>query len=228
MSVADAYPSEAAVQNSPIARAYGEDLSVDKAAKIGMKLDENRPISATTNTNCAGSLRNGNSVNPTAWTRNDRARILVPFPVLSRIPPQTGERTMVSIAGRKETREISEKDAPSERSWIGRKAQIIPVGPNARAVDNLTAIRWSVTTRPRDGEEEYLRGYFEGVVWMSRLISSLILRRSLSSFAIIHSSLSLNTRSSMLTFSFCTVFTMLVDAIVRYHAHSRSWEYNKF
>jgi hypothetical protein len=135
---------------------------------------------------------------------------------------------MVSIAGRKETREISEKDAPSDRSWIGRKAQIIPVGPNARVVDNLTAIRWSVTTRPRDGEEEYLRDYFEGVAWMRRLISSLILRRSLSSFAIIHSSLSLNTRSSMLTFSFCAVFTMLVDAIVRYHAHSRSWEYNKF
>ena len=193
-----------------------------------MKLEENRLISATTNTNCAGSRRNGKRVNPTAWTRNDRARILVPFPVLSRIPPQTGERTIVSIAGRNETKEISEKDAPSDRSWIGRKAQIIPVGPNARAVDNLTAIRWSVTTRPRDGEEEYLRGYFEGVVWMSRLISSLILRRSLSSFAIIHSSLSLKTRSSMLTFSFCTVFTMLVDAIVRYHAHSRSWEYNKF
>lgn len=140
------------------------DLSVASAAKIGMKFEENRPISATTNTNCAGSRRKGKRVNPTAWTRNDRARILVPFPVLSRIPPQTGERTIVSIAGRNETKEISEKDAPSDRSWIGRKAQIIPVGPNARAVDNLTEIRWSVTTRPRDGEEEYLRGYFEGVV----------------------------------------------------------------
>ena len=61
---------------------------------------------------------------------------------------------MVSMAGRKETREISEKDAPSDRSWIGRKAQIIPVGPKAKAVDTLTAIRWSVTTRPRDGAEE--------------------------------------------------------------------------
>src|SRR3989449_10751180 len=154
MSVADAYPSEAAVQNSPIALPYWADLSVASAAKIGMKLEEKRPISATTNTNCAGSRRNGNRVNPTPWTRTDRARILVPLPVLSRKPPQTGERTMVSIAGRKETREISEKDAPSDRSWIGRKAQIIPVGPKAKAVDTLTAIRWSVTTRPQDGAEE--------------------------------------------------------------------------
>src|SRR6266849_10384073 len=153
MRVADAYPSEAAVQNPPIARPYWADLSVASAAKMGMKLEENKPISATTNTNCAGSRRNGKRVNPTAWTRNDRARILVPFPVESRIPPQTGERTIVSIAGRNETREISENDAPNERSWIGRKAQIIPVGPKARAVDSLTEIRWSVTTRPRDGEE---------------------------------------------------------------------------
>src|SRR6266849_7053564 len=153
MRVADAYPSEAAVQNPPIARPYWVDLSVASAAKMGMKLEENRPISATTNTNCAGSFRNGKRVNPAACTRNDRARILVPFPVESRIPPQTGERTIVSLAGRNETKEISEKDAPSERSWIGRKAQMIPIGPKARAVDNLTAIRWSVTTRPRDGEE---------------------------------------------------------------------------
>src|SRR2546428_3053105 len=148
MRVADAYPREAAVQNSPIARPYWVVLSVASAAKIGMKLEENKPISATTNTNCAGSLRNGKRVNPTACTRNDRARNLVPLPVLSRIPPQTGERTIVSIAGRNETKGISENDAPSDRSWIGRNAQIIPVGPKARAVDNLTAIRWSVTTRP--------------------------------------------------------------------------------
>src|SRR3989441_12490146 len=127
-----------------------------------------------------------------------------------------------------ETREISEKDAPRERSWIGRKAQIIPIGPNARAVDSLTAIRWSVTTRPTGWRRGKLTDYFEGVVWMRCLISSLILRRSLSSFAIIHSSLSLNTRSSMLAFCFCTVFAMLVSAIVQYQAHSRSWEYNKF
>jgi hypothetical protein len=117
---------------------------------MGMKHEENRPISATMNMNCAGSRRNGKSVNPTAWTRNDRARIRVPFPVLSRIPPQTGDRTIVSIAGRNETREISENDAPSERNWMGRKAQIIPVGPKARAVDSLTAILWSVAPRPRD------------------------------------------------------------------------------
>ena len=77
---------------------------------------------------------------------------MVPFPVESRIPPQTGERAIVSMAGMKGIREISEKDAPSERSWIGRNAQIIPVGPKARAVDSLTAIRWSVMTRPRAGE----------------------------------------------------------------------------
>src|SRR2546427_5135881 len=154
ISVADAYPSEAAVQNSPIARPYWVDLSVASAAKMGMKLEENSPISATTNTNCAGSLRNGKRENPTACTRNDRTRILVPFPVESRIPPQTWERTIVSIAGRNETKEISEKEAPSERSWIGRKAQNIPIGPKARTVDNLTAILCAVTTPPRDGADE--------------------------------------------------------------------------
>src|SRR6267378_696624 len=211
-----------------MARPYWVDVSVASAAKMGMKLEENKPISATTNTNCAGSFRNGKRENPTAWTRNETARILVPFPVESRIPPQTGERTIVSMAGMKATREMSEKDAPSERSWIGRNAQIIPVGPKARAVDSLTAILWFVTTRQRDGRRRNLRGYFEGDDWMSCLISSLILRRSLSSFAIIHSSLSLNTRSSRLTFCFCTVLAMVVGAIVRYQARSRSWEYNKF
>jgi hypothetical protein len=126
-----------------------------------MKLEENSPISATTNTNCAGSWRNGNRENPTASARKDRIRIRAPFPVESRTPPQTGERTMVSIAGMNETREISEKDAPSERSWIGRNAQMIPVGPNARAVDRLTAIRWSVTTRP--GTKKRSSCYFEAV-----------------------------------------------------------------
>ena len=61
----------------------------------------------------------------------------------------------------KETREISENDAPRERSWTGRKAQMIPVGPNARAVDRLTAIRWSVTTP--SGTEECFRIYFGAV-----------------------------------------------------------------
>jgi hypothetical protein len=105
-----------------------------------MKLDENMPISAIRNTNCAGSRRNGKREKPTAWTRKDRARILVPLPVESRIPPQTGERMIVSTAGMNGTSEISEKDAPSERSWMGRKAQIIPVGPKARAVESPTAI----------------------------------------------------------------------------------------
>jgi hypothetical protein len=75
---------------------------------------------------------------------NETARILVPFPVESRIPPQTGESAIVSKAGMNDTRAISEKEAPCERSWIGRKAQMIPVGPKANAVDSLTAIRWSV------------------------------------------------------------------------------------
>ena len=69
---------------------------------------------------------------------------------------------MLSIAGMKGTREISEKDAPRERSCIGRKAQIIPVGPKARAVDMLTAVRWSVATRPEVREGS--RSYFEDVV----------------------------------------------------------------
>jgi hypothetical protein len=140
MRVDDAYPKDAAVQNSPIARPYCVDVSVANAAKIGMKLDENKPISATRNTNCPGSLRNGKREKPTAWTRKARARILVPLPVESRTPPQTGERTIVSTAGMNGTSEISEKDAPSERSWIGKKAQIIPVGPKAKAIDSPTAI----------------------------------------------------------------------------------------
>ena len=81
---------------------------------------------------------------------------------------------IVSMAGMKATREMSEKDAPTERSWIGRNAQIIPVGPKARAVDSLTAIRWSVKTRPQAWRRSDLERYFEGVVWIRRLISSLI------------------------------------------------------
>jgi hypothetical protein len=115
-----------------------------------MKLEEKSPISATTNTNCTGLSRNGSVVNPSAWAENDRIRIRPPFPEESRIPPQTGERMMVSSAGMNETREIRENEAPRERSCIGRNAQMIPVGPNARAVDRLTAIRCSVTTRPGD------------------------------------------------------------------------------
>jgi hypothetical protein len=126
-----------------------------------MKLDEKSPISAITNTNCTGFCRNGNVVNPSAWAENERTRILPPFPEESRIPPQTGERTIVSMAGMNETREMSENEAPSERSWIGRNAQMIPVGPNARAVDRLTATRWSVTTRP--GTKKRSRRYFEAV-----------------------------------------------------------------
>src|SRR2546428_14175972 len=115
MRVADAYPREAAVQNSPIARPYCVDLSVASAANMGMKLEDNRPISATTNTNCAGSRRNGESVNPTAWIRNNRARILVPLAVLSRIALHTVEMTLVLIAGRNDTQDIYAKDDSNER-----------------------------------------------------------------------------------------------------------------
>jgi len=96
------------------------------------------------NTNCAGSLRNGKRENPIAWTRKEAARIRAPLPVRSRTPPQTGERMIVSTAGMNGTREISEYDAPRERSCIGRNAQMMPVGPKARAVERLIAIRWFV------------------------------------------------------------------------------------
>ena len=62
---------------------------------------------------------------------------------------------MVSTAGMNGTSEISEKDAPRERNWIGRKAQIIPVGANARAVERLTEARWFVSTRSLEGEAVY-------------------------------------------------------------------------
>lgn len=55
--------------------------------------------------------------------------------VESSSPPQRGERTIVSRAGRSKVREMRENDAPSERRWIGRKAQTIPTGAKARAVE---------------------------------------------------------------------------------------------
>ena len=61
------------------------------------------------------------------------------------------------MAGMNTTREMSENDAPIERSWIGKNAQSIPVGPKARAVESLTAIRWSVKTRPDAIEEAIYR-----------------------------------------------------------------------
>ncbi len=51
--------------------------------------------------------------------------------------------------------------------------------------------------------------YFEGVDPIRLRISSLILRFSLSSLAIIHWSFSLKTAASKLSFSFCTVLVAL-------------------
>src|SRR6266571_7375212 len=45
------------------------------------------------------------------------------------------ESPIVSIAGMREISAMRRYEALSERSWIGRNAQIIPVGPNARAVE---------------------------------------------------------------------------------------------
>src|SRR2546425_4932195 len=79
--------------------------------------------------------RNGKPENPTACARSETSRILFPLPVLSRMPPQAGESPIVSIAGMSETSAMSRYEAPSDRRWIGRNAQIIPMGPNARAVE---------------------------------------------------------------------------------------------
>jgi hypothetical protein len=43
---------------------------------------------------------------------------------------------MVSIAGISETSAMRRYEAPSERRWIGRNAQTIPIGPNARTVES--------------------------------------------------------------------------------------------
>jgi len=51
------------------------------------------------------------------------------------MPPHAGERPIVSIAGIRETSAMRRYEAWSERRWIGRNAQIIPVGPNAREVE---------------------------------------------------------------------------------------------
>src|SRR5207249_1220205 len=106
-----------------------------------MKLDENRTINETTMTNPSGLLKSGKVENPTVCARKERSRMLWLFPVLSRIPPQNGESAMVSTAGMSETREISKYDACKERRWMGRNAQIIPVGPKARAVETWTVNR---------------------------------------------------------------------------------------
>ena len=80
-----------------------------------MKLDENRPISVITRTYSEGLFRNGKRENPVAWAMKDTNRILLPCPVLSRMLPQSGDNTMVSIAGASDASEIRKKEAPRDR-----------------------------------------------------------------------------------------------------------------
>ncbi len=79
-----------------------------------MKLDENRPMRATVKTNCSGLLRRGKTEKPMPWAKNESSRILLPLPVLSKSPPQVGERRIVSSAGMKEMSAIRENEAPSD------------------------------------------------------------------------------------------------------------------
>ncbi len=51
---------------------------------------------------------------------------------------------IVSIAGMRDSSDIRRKDELRERRWIGRKAQDMPTGPKARAVERWTENRWSV------------------------------------------------------------------------------------
>jgi hypothetical protein len=103
-----------------------------------MKLAEKTPIAETTITNSIGLFRKGNRENPSASARIEIVRILLALPVLSSKPPHNGDSIIVSTAGIRETVPISEYDAPSDLKCIGRKVQIIPIGPNARPVDICT------------------------------------------------------------------------------------------
>src|SRR5947208_1124608 len=101
-----------------------------------MKLDEKSPIRDTTRTNSSGLFRNGKSENPIPCARREMSRILFPLPVLPRMPPQAGERPIVSIAGMRETSAMRRYDEPSERRWIGRHDQTMLVGVEAIVVVN--------------------------------------------------------------------------------------------
>jgi hypothetical protein len=50
-----------------------------------------------------------------AWAMNDTNRIRLPCPVLSRMLPQKGDNTIVSIAGARDASEMRKKEAPSDR-----------------------------------------------------------------------------------------------------------------
>ena len=80
-----------------------------------MKLDENKPINATTRTYSQELFRNGKRENPIAWAIKETNRILLPCPVLSRMLPHKGDNTIVSIAGTREVSEMREYEAPRDR-----------------------------------------------------------------------------------------------------------------
>lgn len=80
-----------------------------------MKLDENRPINAMTRTYSEGVFRNGKRENPIAWAMNETNRMRLPCPVLSRMLPQSGDNTIVSIAGARDASEIRKNEAPRDR-----------------------------------------------------------------------------------------------------------------
>ena len=100
-------PREAAVQKPPMARPYWAEVQVETAVRTGMKLEVKSPVIETTITNCSGAVRKGKIVNPTASARMETRMISCPLPVRSRIPPHSGEKSMVSMAGMRLTREIS-------------------------------------------------------------------------------------------------------------------------
>ncbi len=72
-----------------------------------MKLAVKTPVRETTITNSSGVVRKGKVENPTTSAKIETRMICCPFPVRSRSPPHSGENRMVSMAGIRETREIS-------------------------------------------------------------------------------------------------------------------------
>ena len=78
----------------------------------------------------------------------------MPLPIESDNPPQAGDRSIVSSAGSGEMSEMRKKEAPSDLRRIGRKAQIIPVGPKARAEGELDYKSWCHSDRPGGVEEK--------------------------------------------------------------------------
>ncbi len=79
-----------------------------------MKLEEKRPIRATTITYSSGVVSRGKKENPIPWAKNESSKIPLPLPVLSNSPPQVGERRIVSTAGISDTSAIRENEAPND------------------------------------------------------------------------------------------------------------------